>query len=98
MSPPIVLRPEAQRDLLEARDWYEQQCPRLGDAFAERVEEMFGRIQEMPELYAVVLGDVRRSKLRRFPYVVYYRLLSDRIEVIGVLHGSRDPKVWQERT
>lgn len=97
MSLPIVLRPEAQTDLLEARDWYEQQGPGLGDGFAEAVDEMFARIEEMPELYAVMLRDVRRGKLRRFPYVVYYRVLTDRIEVIAVLHGSRDPKVWQDR-
>ena len=40
----------------------------------------------------MVLRDVRRGKLRRFPYVVYYRVLTDRIEVIGILHGSRDPR------
>ncbi len=97
MSLPIVLRPEAQTDLLEARDWYEQQRPGLGEAFLERVDQMFSRIRDMPELYAGVLRDVRRGKLRKFPYVVYYRVLADRIEVIGLLHGSRDPKVWQDR-
>ena len=97
MSLSIVLRPEAQTDLLEARDWYEQQRPGLGEAFLERVDQMFSRIREMPELYAVVLRDVRRGKLRNFPYVVYYRVLADRIEVIALLHGSRDPKVWQDR-
>jgi plasmid stabilization system protein ParE len=97
MSRPLVLRPEAQTDLLEARNWYEQQRPGLGAAFVEAVQEMFARIQEMPELYAAMLRDVRRGKLRRFPYVVYYRVLTDRIEVIGVLHGSRDPKVWRDR-
>jgi plasmid stabilization system protein ParE len=44
-----------------------------------------------------VLGDVRRGKLRTFPYLIYYRVLSDRSEVIAVLHASRDPKGWQER-
>ena len=52
MSLPIVLRPEAQRDLLEARDWYEQRRAGLGEAFAERVDQMFSRIGEMPDLYA----------------------------------------------
>lgn len=51
----------------------------------------------MPEVYVVVLNEVRRAKLRWFPYLVYYRVLSDRVEVIGVLHGSRDPGVWQGR-
>jgi len=97
MSLPIVLRPEAQTDLLEAREWYEQQRRGLAEAFVDRVDEMFSRIREFPELYAVVLRDVRRGKLRKFPYVVYYRVLADRIEVIGVLHGSRDPRIWQDR-
>ena len=51
----------------------------------------------MPQMYAVVLRDVRRGKLRRFPYLIYYRVLPDRIEVIALLHASRDPKLWQER-
>ena len=97
MSLPIVLRPEAQADLLAARDWYAQQRAGLEDAFAEAVEQLLARIEAMPELYAAVLRDVRRGKLRRFPYVVYYRVLADRIEVIAVLHGSRDPQVWQDR-
>ncbi len=98
MSLPVVLRPEAQADLQEARTWYEQQRPGLGDAFVEAADEMFMRIREMPELHAVVLRDVRRGKLRRFPYVAYYRVLTNRIEVLAILHGSRDPKVWKDRT
>jgi plasmid stabilization system protein ParE len=28
---------------------------------------------------------------------VYYRVFTDRVEVIAVLHGSRHPQVWQDR-
>jgi plasmid stabilization system protein ParE len=98
MGLPIVLRPEAEADLLQARDWYEQESSELAEAFAECFEEMIGRIEAMPELYAVALKNIRRGKLRRFPYLVYYRVLSNKIEVIGVLHGSRQPRVWLERT
>jgi toxin ParE1/3/4 len=48
-------------------------------------------------MYPIVFIEVRRGKLRRFPYLIYYRVLSDRSEVIAVLHSSRDPKLWQER-
>lgn len=97
MSLRIVLRPEAEADLLAARDWYEQERSELAEAFADSFEAMIARIEATPELYAVALKNVRRGKLRRFPYLVYYRVLSDRIEVLGVLHGSRDPRVWQQR-
>jgi toxin ParE1/3/4 len=94
---PVVLRPEAQADLLGTRQWYERQRTGLGDAFAEAAEQMIVRIQAMPELYEAVLQGVRRGKLKRFPYVLYYRVLDDRIEVLAVLHGSRSPQVWQDR-
>jgi toxin ParE1/3/4 len=97
MSLPLVLRPEAQTDLLAARDWYEQQRSGLGDTFADAVEQMFDRIESMPELYELALANVRRGKLRRFPFVAFYQVLADRIEVIAVLHSSRDPRVWQDR-
>lgn len=93
----MVLRPEAEADLTSARGWYERQRVGLGDEFVEAVDELLGRISAVPEVYAVVLHGVRRAKLRRFPYVAYYRVLPDRIEVIAVLYGSRNPGVWQGR-
>ncbi len=97
MSLPVIVRPEAQADLLAARRWYEEQRSGLGEAFVDCVEEVLARIAQMPEFYEVALRGVRRGKMRRFPYVVYYRVLADRIEVIAVLHGSRNPAVWQDR-
>ena len=97
MSLPLFLRPEAEADLRAARDWYDQQRTGLGDRLVEAADELFDRIQAMPESYAVRLGQVRRGRLRRFPYLVYYRVLTDRIEVIGVLHASRNPQTWQDR-
>ncbi len=97
MNLAAAFRPEAEADVLETRDWYERQQYGLGDAFRDSLDQIVVRIETMPQMYAVVFRDVRRGKLRRFPYVIYYRVLSDRIEVIAVLHGSRDPRLWQER-
>ena len=97
MSLPLVLRPAARNDLLEARDWYIHQRPGMGEDFADAVEQMLDRIETTPELYAAGYKSVRRGKLRKFPFVVYYRILTKQIEVLAVLHGSRDPRVWQGR-
>jgi len=97
MSRRIVLRPEAEADLLQARDWYGQEDSELAEAFLDSFDATIALIEDMPELYPVVVKSTRRGKLLRFPYLVYYRVFPDRIEVIGLLHGSRDPKVWQKR-
>jgi plasmid stabilization system protein ParE len=97
MSLSVVWRPEAEADLLTVHDWYEWQRSGLGEVFADAVETILARIEMMPELYAIALEDVRRGKLRKFPYLIYYRILSNQIEVLAVLHSSRDSAVWQNR-
>ena len=98
MSLPVIIRPDAQVDLLNARDWYDRQRPGLGDVFEEAVEAFLDLIKVLPQLYAVTLRDVRQGKVKKFPYVVYYRVLANHIEVIAVLHGGRNPQAWQERS
>ena len=84
-------------DVLETFRWYQHQEFGLGDAFADSLDEIISRVQAMPQMYALAVNNVRRGKLRRFPGLIYYRILSDRIEVIAVLHGSRHPRVWRDR-
>lgn len=97
MSLPVVLRPEAEQDLISARDWYDRQRVGLGDTFSDQVSALFGRLADMPELFATRWQDIRACRVRRFPYVVYYRALADRVEVLAVLHTSRDPSTWRSR-
>ena len=97
MSLPVVLRLEALADFDEAFDWYVRQRRGLGLEFDTCVHETFDRISRTPELYAKILHDARRAPVRRFPYSVIYKVEPDRVVVIAVFHGRRDPKVWQER-
>jgi toxin ParE1/3/4 len=97
MSLPIHFRPQAEQDLAEAGTWYEEQQPGLCGRFLSEVEASLERVADNPHMYAVVEEDIRSCGLRRFPYLLYYRLLDDRIEVLAVLHGSRDPAAWRER-
>jgi plasmid stabilization system protein ParE len=70
----MIIRPEAEADLVHARDWYTQQREGLGAAFLLCVEEVLDRINRTPEIYAMVYQAVRRAFTRRFPYAVYYRI------------------------
>jgi plasmid stabilization system protein ParE len=97
MSLPVILRPEAEADIQETYDALEQIQGGLGGQFAARLREVLERIESMPELYGVVWQDVRAARLRRFRFVVYYVVFPDRVEVLAVMHGSRDATAWQSR-
>ena len=98
MTRPLVVRPEALSDLLDTRDWYNERRSGLGEQFVSAAEELLEHVRARPELCAVVYKGTRRAKLRRFPYIVYYRVLDTRTEVLAVLHASRDSRVWKRRT
>ena len=51
----------------------------------------------MPEVYGIVWRNVCAARLRRFTFVVYYRVHADRVEVLAVMHGSRHPSAWRAR-
>ena len=97
MSLLVILRPEAQADISNARDYLEEARPGLGAKFLAQVRQTLERIESMPEMYGVVWGDVRAARTRKFAYIVYYVIFNDRVEVLAVLHGARDTSAWQSR-
>ncbi|SRR6266478_6431746 len=97
MSLPVVLTIEAETDLDQASQWYEQRSAGLGVDLLAKVRDTFTRIGDNPELYPEVHHRIRRAPVRRFPYGVFYRPTENRVEVIGVFHDRRDPEVWRGR-
>jgi plasmid stabilization system protein ParE len=51
MTLPIVLTFEAEDDLDQAAQWYEQRSSGLGTDLLTQVRETFARIMDNPELY-----------------------------------------------
>jgi toxin ParE1/3/4 len=48
-------------------------------------------------MHQIVVDDVRRKLLHKFPYFLYYQVEDSRVAVIGLFHTSRDPQIWQDR-
>jgi toxin ParE1/3/4 len=63
----VVIRPEAKRDLREAKSWYRSISPELRDDFIRRVDDAILFAQERPEAFPVVHRTFRRILLHRFP-------------------------------
>jgi toxin ParE1/3/4 len=96
---PISVTPIARRDLIDAQDWYESEAPGLGRRFRSAVDAVIKRISTNPRQFPVVHKNVRRARLRRFPYALMFVIEPDEaLTIIACFHGSRDPSRWQERT
>lgn len=93
----LVVNPEAQADLGETIAYYNEQRDGLGREFANRVEETFSTVIKNPQLAAEVYRSARLALVRRFPYVVCYRIVDDEVRIISVYHGRRDSRKWKSR-
>jgi toxin ParE1/3/4 len=89
---PATIRPTsvASADLRAAHDWYEQRSPGLGKDFIRMVDVAFAGIVRKPDLFPPMHRGLRRVLVRRFPYAVFYRIDSDAIRVVAVLHTAMD--------
>jgi len=98
MSRQIVIHPEAELDLADAYEWYDEQRSGLGEELLLSIEVTLEAIRENPEQFPVVHKDVRRALIRRFPYGVFYLVEKEVVVVLAIFHARRDPKHWQSRS
>ncbi|MBL7078028.1 MAG: type II toxin-antitoxin system RelE/ParE family toxin [Kiritimatiellae bacterium] len=97
MSRRLIVRPEAEAELTEAFDWYEDRVSGLGSDFLLCVDAVLNAILRNPQHYPRVHRIVRRALTRRFPYEVFFVEDDERIVVLSIFHAKRNPKRWQER-
>jgi plasmid stabilization system protein ParE len=93
----VIIRPEAKRDLREAKAWYRNISLELRDDFVHRIDDAIALAQERPLAFAVVLRTFRRILVHRFPYALFYHASENRIVVVALLHQARDPEILESR-
>ena len=94
---PSRVDPRARTDIADAALWYESHQNGLGLAFLAELDAAIARICRGPFRFAIISGELRRARLHRFPYIVYFTLEEDVIVVLACLHGRRSPAVWKSR-
>jgi len=86
----LVIRPRAEADLREARNWYESQRSGLGAEFLGEIDTTIQTLVRDPQRHPIYYRGFYRVLARRFPYKVFYRLEDDRIILFRILHARRD--------
>ncbi|NEP61285.1 MAG: type II toxin-antitoxin system RelE/ParE family toxin [Symploca sp. SIO2G7] len=95
MAYQVLVLPEAEQDLEDAYNWYEEQNTGLGSEFIRVVDASFSTIQRNPFASAVVYQQVRRKLIRKFPYSLLYIVRDEIIVIVACFHVKRDPQQWQ---
>ena len=87
----------AEKELDEAVSYYNNQVAGLGDAFLLEAVAAIERIRQFPDAWHPLGENVRRCRLRRFPYGLIYHADETGVLVVAVAHTHRRPEYWRDR-
>lgn len=95
----IKINIEALQDIEDACFWYNLQQNNLGNKFKNQVINQIEILKQRPKSFTYRYKNVRCCKIVKFPFLIHFTV-NDKlkiVEVFGILHTSRNPKIWLQR-
>jgi len=94
----IRISPFAEKDLQESIGFYNDQKADLGDEFAETLNRTFNRILGNPNQFPFDYKNIKKARMDRFPFIVYFVLEESACYILGIFHSSRNPDIMNYRS
>ena len=95
--PRTTFHPLAERELIDAARYYEQESPGLGTSFLTAVERCERAIVAYPGAGVSIHGEIRRRLLQVFPYALLYKAGPEGVRILAVMNLRRRPMYWVGR-
>lgn len=85
----------ARTEAMEAFDYYFERSERVAARFMDCLESATNWLSKHPTTGMRLSARTRRYLMKTFPYLVVYRIETDALWIIGVVHEKRDPVNWR---
>lgn len=94
----LSFHPDVIHEIKGSYKWYEDKLEGLGDKYLSELEDGYTAIQNFPDTWATFQYGFKRYILNRFPFSILYKVTDTEIFIIAVMHNSRKPDYWLDRT
>jgi plasmid stabilization system protein ParE len=94
----LIISPDAEKEVKISFEFYEERKAGLGKDFVSEVNLTIERIVANPEQFIKLRNrQVRKAKVSRFPFGIYFAEKDLIISVLAVYHSSRNPRNLRKR-
>lgn len=87
----------AREEGFAAAEWYGEQEETLQARFLAKWKDAENRMVASPWIHRCFEGDLRKCRFEVFPYALVFRIRGEELQVIAVMHMSRNPGYWRGR-
>lgn len=87
----------ARHEATQALLWYAEQNVKVAHAFAAELQRAVSSIESDPSRLPTLGPELHFSRLKRFPYLLIFRIKPTAIQILAGAHSSRRPGYWTQR-
>lgn len=88
----------AKQEMINSAIFYETQAQGLGNDFLDKIDNIIDDISKNPDRWPIINNNIRRRLVQTFPYCILYRIDSEEIVILAIMHLRRHPDYWVDRT
>lgn len=87
----LIIKEEANFEIIESYLYYESKSKGLGDKFEMQLGIYFERIMQFPYHYEIKREPYREAFIKKFPFIIIFEIIENKVVVYSVFNTSRDP-------
>ena len=91
----LIISRKAVKETSDAYLFYERSSVGLGERFLESLEDVYKNLSLNPQYYGYInkAKDIRDVKIKKFPFLIIFQIVNDKVFVLRVFNTSRDPNL-----
>jgi len=86
---------EAALEFRQALQWYKSKINGLDLIFIKEIDKTIERIKIYPQLYPVIIKNIRKVQMTTFPYSIFYKVDNDILIILHLFHNKKKPIKWK---
>jgi ParE toxin of type II toxin-antitoxin system, parDE len=87
----IYFQEEAIIDIQDTYYWYESQLKNLGEEFLDELNAVLEKLKTNPQYFGYSFDEFRDARLKRFPYLIVYKIERNKVYINSIKHIRRKP-------
>lgn len=91
MNYSLSIRKEAELDIKNAFEYYQNQRQGLDHDFILCIEDCLSKIERNPAHYKIFYKGLRHVAICRFPYRILFLVQDNQVIATAVFHAKKDP-------
>ena len=94
---PLRFHPEVADEIREAKSWYGERSEAAKDQLVLALRRAFQQLSKSASAGISYIHGTKRLGLKKFPYILVYRIKGGATDIVALAHTKRRPGYWRHR-